>query len=129
MYCLDTNIVIAIFRDDKKLAKKISGIDPDDIFFTDITLCELFRGAYKSQKKEESLKLVYDFMNNFKLLGLTKDSCEIFGKDFAELGKVGKPTQELDLIISSIAKENDLILVTRNKKDFENISGLKIETW
>ena len=129
MYCLDTSVVIAIFRDDKGIAKKISTIDPDKIFFTDITLCELFKGAYKSQRKEESLRLVYDFVNNFKLLGLTIESCEIFGKDFNALARIGKPTQEFDLIISCIAKENDLTLVTRNKKDFENIPDLKLEGW
>ncbi len=129
MYCLDTSIIVAIFRDEKGIGNKIKGIGPDRIFFTDITLCELFKGAYKSQKKDESLKLVHDFMNNFKLLSLTAVSCEIFGKDFVELTKKGKVTQELDLMIASIAKENDLIVVTRNKKHFENIPDLKIEEW
>ncbi len=129
MYCLDTSVVIAIFRDDRGIAKKISAIDPDKVFFTDITLCELFKGAYKSQRKEESLRLVYDFVNNFKLLGLTVEGCEMFGKDFNALARTGKPTQEFDLVIASIAKENDLILVTRNKKDFENVPDLKIEEW
>ncbi len=34
MYCLDTDIVIAIFRGDKELAKKISNINPSEVFFT-----------------------------------------------------------------------------------------------
>ena len=129
MYCLDTSIIIAVFRNDKGIAKKIRASESDKIFFTDVTLCELFKGAYKSQKKEESLRLVYDFLNNFKLLGLTVESCEIFGKDFNALTRIGKPTQDFDLIISSIAKENDLILVTRNKRHFENIPDLKVEEW
>ena len=37
--------------------------------------------------------------------------------------------QVRDLMISSIAISKDLILVTRNKKHFENIPGLKLEQW
>ena len=129
MYCLDTNVIIDFFRGDKVLAKKVGEMGPDEIFFTEITLCELFRGAYKSMQKEKSLQLIYDLVRNYRFLALTPDSCEIFGRDFNALARMGKPTQEFDLIVSSIAKENDLILVTRNRKHFENIPDLKLEEW
>ncbi|MBI2970961.1 MAG: PIN domain-containing protein [Candidatus Aenigmarchaeota archaeon] len=129
MYCLDTSIIIAIFRGDKELAKKISGLDPNSIFFTPVTLCELFKGAYKSQQKEKSLALIYDFSVNYRLLGSSARGCELFGKDFNILEKAGKPTQEFDLMMASIAKENGLVLVTRNRKHFENVQDLKLEVW
>lgn len=129
MYCLDSDVIIAIFRGDKELAKKISGLSPDDIFFTEITLCELFKGAYKSAQKEKSLELIYNFASNYRMAGLSLNACEIFGKDSDFLSRAGKQTQEFDLLTAVIAKENKLILVTRNKKHFENIPGLKIEEW
>jgi len=129
MYCLDTNVIIAIFRGDRELAKKIVSINPDDISFTVISLCELFKGAYKSKQREQSLKLIYDFASNYELLGLTQNSCEIFGKDFNALDNVGKQTEQFDLLTASIAKENNLILITRNKKHFTNISDLQLEEW
>lgn len=48
------------------------------------------------------------------------------------LEKIGKPAQELDLQIATCAISNNLILVTRNVKDFQNIqevSNLMIENW
>lgn len=129
MYCLDTNIITAIFRGEKELAKKINTINPNDIFFTGITLCELFKGAYKSKQREKSLSLIYDFASSYKLLGLTLTSCEIFGKDFDNLEKAEKQTQQFDLLTASIAKENSIVLVTRNKRHFENIPDLKLEEW
>lgn len=48
------------------------------------------------------------------------------------LEKIGKPAQELDLQIAACAISNNLILVTRNVKDFQNIqevSNLMIENW
>jgi len=34
-----------------------------------------------------------------------------------------------DLIIASIAKANDLILVTHNGKEFNRVEGLTVEDW
>lgn len=129
MYCLDTNIIISIFRGDKGLSRKIDGIHTDEIFFTVITLCELLKGAYKSVQKEKSLGLVKEFVSNYGLLGLTANSCEIFGQDFNYLEKAGKQTEQFDLITASIAKEHGFVLATRNKKHFENIPKLKLEEW
>jgi predicted nucleic acid-binding protein len=36
---------------------------------------------------------------------------------------------DFDIMIASIAIQNDLILATRNYKDFQNITSLKIEKW
>jgi tRNA(fMet)-specific endonuclease VapC len=129
MFCLDTDIIISIFRGDIELKKKISTIKQDDVAFTVITLCELFRGAYKSKDKDHNLLLIYDSLKNYKLLSLGIKGAEIFGADFNELEKEGKQTQLLDLLISSTSKQEDAILVTRNKKHFENIPDLKIEEW
>jgi predicted nuclease of predicted toxin-antitoxin system len=34
-----------------------------------------------------------------------------------------------DLIIASIAKANDLILITHNGKEFNRVDGLTVEDW
>ena len=129
MYCLDSDIMIQVIRGDKELKKKIDPIEPENVYFTTVTLCELFKGAYKSKKKEESVQFLYEILKNYKVLSLNIRSSEIFGMDFSKLEKIGKPTQILDLMIASITKANNLILITRNKKDFENIPDLKLEVW
>ncbi len=129
MYCLDSNIVALIFRGDEKLREKASSVGPDSVSITTIALCELFKGAYKSSRAEENINLIHDVLKNYKLLSLDIKSSEIYGMDFIKLEKMGKPTQVLDLMIASIAKANNLILVTKNKKHFENIQSLKIEEW
>ena len=139
MYCLDSSVIIGIFRGDKGLIKKISGISPDGIFFTELTLCELFKGAYKSAQKEKSLELIHEFSRNYNVIGLSIESCEAFGMDFNVLAKAGKQTQEFDLMTAVIAKQNNLILVTRKSqmtpkasiglRHFENIPNLKLEEW
>ena len=47
----------------------------------------------------------------------------------SRLQKLGLTPAFLDSQIASIAKTNDLILVTRNITDFENLLGLSLENW
>ena len=129
MYCLDTDIIISIFRGDSDLKKKLSAINIDEVAFSIITLCELFRGAYKSRDKDRNLFLIYDALRNYRLLSLGIKSAELSGADFNKLEKKGSQTQMFDLLIASIAKENNAIIITRNKKHFENIPDIKFEEW
>lgn len=125
-YCLDTNIIIDIFHGDAELKAKIDKLEDVTICVTPINLAELFKGAYCAQKKNEALELVEDFASNAKLLAFDETSCRIFGQKYAELASQGKQTQEPDLMIASITIANNITLITRNKKDFVNISGLKM---
>lgn len=128
MYCLDTNTVIDIFRGDRALKEKVEKASDAGIFITSITLCELYKGAYLSKEAEKSLNEINTFLLYFDSLDLTRDACEIFGKEYSRLQKLGKNTEELDLIIASIAKANNLTLITRDQKHFENIN-IKKEIW
>ncbi|MEI6789919.1 MAG: type II toxin-antitoxin system VapC family toxin [Myxococcaceae bacterium] len=47
----------------------------------------------------------------------------------ARLQKIGIQIPVSDAQIAAIAYTNDLILVTRNEKDFKAFQGLKIENW
>ena len=47
----------------------------------------------------------------------------------ARLERLGKPQSFVDGQIAAVAATNDLILVTRNVRDFANFKGLKVENW
>lgn len=130
MYCLDTNIIVDLFRKDEKLKEKILSIKSQnkEISTTTINLCELYKGVYLSKNLQGSEKDIDDLMDSVPILTQDKFSAKEFGREFARLQRLGKMTQEIDLMIAAIAKANNLILVTRNKKDFENIN-VKIEVW
>lgn len=128
-YCLDTNIVIALFRGDEFLRDKFAGLSSrGELFISYITLCELYKGAFLSALYEKSLQEINNLLVIVDLLDFNADACAFFGKEYARLNKLGKQTEESDLMIASIAKAHDLIVVTRNKKHFENI-GVKLEVW
>jgi tRNA(fMet)-specific endonuclease VapC len=129
MYCLDTNIIVNYLRGDKETLSKLNEVSHDtEIFITPLTLCELFRGAYLSKDSEIKLKLIKEFTDSFVLLEFDEKVCIEYGKEYARLSKLGKITENIDLMIACFAKVNGLILVTRNIKHFEN-TGVKLEVW
>ena len=125
MLCLDTNIAIDFLRGDKKISLIK---EKEDIFLTSITLCELFKGVSLSSKSENELKIVEEFVNSNEVLDLDKNASREFGNIFSKLHKIGKMIPESDLLIASIVKANNSVLVTRDKKHFENM-GIQVEIW
>ena len=129
MYCLDTNIVVDILRGDRELAKRVAKeVEEGDVFLTPVSLCELYRGVFGHSKPEQKEIILNLFISNFSLTSFSDDACRIFGEIYNSLKKKGKTVSEFDLMIASIAKANDLVLVTRDKKHFENL-GIRVEVW
>jgi len=124
-------IVIAIFRGDVSLKDKISKLVEKEvkIHITPITLCELYKGAFLAERSAEAVALIDRFLKIVRLLDFSELACLEFGKLYSELKKKGWPTQQVDMLIASIVKASNLVLITRNKKDFERIPGLRLEVW
>ena len=52
-----------------------------------------------------------------------------YGNIRAELEKSGQTIGVNDLHIAGHARSEGLILVTNNKREFERVSGLRLENW
>lgn len=129
MYCLDASIIISALRGDDKLKRRIESVEPENINIASVTLCELFQGAYKTSNPEKNLSLVRSFVGNYSTFAFDDKCAEIFGMDFNELEKIGKPTQVFDLLLASVAKRNGFVVVTRDRNHFKDIPDLKVEEW
>ena len=129
MHCLDTDVIIWYFKGDQLIKSKIDAIEKSELFTTTITLCELYRGAFLSQNSEKNLIIVNKLLESINIMGLDAYSCQLYGKIYAELKKSGNLTQDCDLMIAALCIANDKILATRNRKHFDKIKGLKIESW
>lgn len=131
MFCLDTDMIVAFLRDDAAAIKKLKQLQMSgtDIAVTTVTLSELYKGAFLSVKRDAGIAFVNEFLEGIALLTQNKLSCLLFGQDYALLKNKGLLTGEMDLMIASICKAHDCVLVTRNIKDFKNIPELMIEKW
>jgi tRNA(fMet)-specific endonuclease VapC len=56
-------------------------------------------------------------------------ACRIAADLYATLRREGRPIEDADLLVASIALANDCVLVTHNTAHYARIPGLKMEDW
>lgn len=127
-YLLDTNICIHYFKGQFELKSKIERIGFQSFAISEITLAELIYGAEKSLRKAENMKVVEAFTDKIAIIPII-DSIWLYCKEKARLKIKGTIISDLDLFIGATAIINDMILVTRNVKEFERMENIKIENW
>jgi tRNA(fMet)-specific endonuclease VapC len=134
-YLLDTNTLSEPLRKIPSLTvlKKIQS-HQTEIATAALVLYEMIRGAHclpeQAEKQVRILQYVDKFIRvNFPILPYTETTASWHGIEVARLIMLGKTPSPIDSQIAAIAKTNDLILVTRNVKDFDCFTDLHIENW
>jgi tRNA(fMet)-specific endonuclease VapC len=130
-YVLDTNIITAILKDNEIAKGRMSKavLDGDEIFVNGISYYEIKRGLLAANATKQ-LNLFIQFCSKFPVLLL--DRVPIFDEAaeiYAHLQKTGALIDDADILIASIVKLKDFILVTNNIAHFQRIQGLKTENW
>ena len=93
-----------------------------------ITLYEIESGlAHRDAHKQ--LARFRQFSADCTLHPLTEETVRISAKIYADLRKIGKTLDDLDLLIAGTALAEDLMVVTRNRKHFDRIEGLEVVDW
>lgn len=130
-YLLD-NICIHYLKGDFDLKNRVRQTGPNNCYISEITIAELLFGAENSSpaKYQENLKRVRSFELAFSAQTLPiVTGFSIYAKEKARLRRSGRIVGEFDLLIGATALRYDLILVTRNTKDFANLAGIQLENW
>ena len=127
---IDSDILSFYFKGDVRVIKNFERYleTYNVINLSIITYYEILSGLkYKNATKQ--IIRFEKFVSKNNLLHLTKKSSEISAEKYAELRNKGKTIENSDILITGVALEHNLILVTNNEKHFKNISELKIENW
>ena len=128
-YMLDTNIVIYVIKRKPISALEIFNRHAGQLSISSITLAELIHGAEKSEQTEKNLRLVEDFTSRLAVLDYDIKAAAHYGNIRADLEKSGQMIGVNDLHIAGHARSEGLILVTNNRREFERVSGLRLENW
>lgn len=126
-YLLDSDILIYFLKGKQEVIEKLSQLPMDNLYISRINYTELIYGAYNSARVDENLKIIKPFLKKFKILEFDEDSSLIFAKEKARLKKSGNIIADMDLMIASIAIQNECILITNNLKHFQRVQNLQIE--
>ena len=94
---------------------------------------ELLFGCYRlpdSKRRERFEHYVREILEpSFLVLPYDARAADWHAAERARLGSVGKTPPFSDGQIAAVARTQDLILVTRNVRDFTDFEGLTIEDW
>ncbi len=132
MYLIDTNVISELAKPapDSAVIKWFASTSVQNIYVSAITLCELQRGLamLPAGKRKNALTSAIEglIQEDFaqRCLGLDARCAPLFGELAAKQQKNGRPCTTEDAMIAAIALANQLVLVTRNTKDFAGIDGL-----
>ncbi|MGM9702860.1 MAG: type II toxin-antitoxin system VapC family toxin [Prevotella sp.] len=127
-YLLDTNICIYLLKGQRGIVEKIEVTGCDNCFITDVTLAELWFGAYNSNRIEQQKRGISYLEQLFNVISI-KDSVELFGSNKAYLKSMGTIIDDFDILIGSTAIKHNLIMVTENVRHLSRLPGIIVENW
>jgi predicted nucleic acid-binding protein len=93
-----------------------------------ISAAELWEGVYFSRDPKRSEVMLEEFLSAVVILGLDEEICKRFGQLRGSLRKRGQIIGDFDLLIAATALRHGMTLLTNNRKHFETIAGLQIES-
>ncbi len=123
---VDTNVVVAYFRGDRKLHPNFTGATTVNLPW--VVLGELYYGAQRAQRKQEQLAYIRDLLTFTEVLFPDHDTAAIYGQIKAELAQLGKPIPDNDLWVAATARQHDLPLATRDAH-FAQVPRLTTLDW
>ena len=107
----------------------MDGLSPGQVALCSIVRAELLYGALKSARSNRNMEQLARFLRGFPCLPFNEAASEAYANIRVQLEKAGKPVGPNDLLIAAIAIANQLVLVTRNTREFSQIEGLVLEDW
>ena len=127
-YLIDTDWAIHYLNQHQGIVQRLHVLLDDGLGLSIISLAELYEGVYYSRDPEGDEQELNDFLRGLTILGIDEAICKIFGKELGRLRAVGRSIGDFDLLIGVTALHHDLTLLTNNRRHFERIEGLRIES-
>lgn len=135
LWVLDTDHLSLLQRGYPQVRQRINAVSSEEIAITMVTVVEQLYGRLnqiKSANSEDALTFSYrqlretleDF-RNINLLDFDLDAYNSYTDLVRQRIRIG--TQDLRIAATVISRNG--VLVTRNRRDFERVPGLRFEDW
>ncbi|HTW94226.1 MAG TPA: type II toxin-antitoxin system VapC family toxin [Tepidisphaeraceae bacterium] len=127
---LDTNVCVGLLRGSRRSGTRWLTKHPvDQVGLSMITLAELWYGVSKSADAEGNRSAVIDFCTALAIAPFDAQAAAAYGEVRARLERSGTPIGPLDTLIAAHALSLDAVLVTNNQREFQRVSGLRLDSW
>lgn len=120
---VDTGVFIDYLRSKDKAKTILQGLpENSELYISSVTLYELYMGA-TNERKWLDVKLLTE---DIPVLSFTKSIAERAALTYQELKKENMIIEFRDIFIAATAITHDMPVLTRNKKHFTRVKGLKL---
>ncbi len=138
LWLLDTDHVSLLLERHPQVSRRVA-YQGAEVAISIVTVQELFNGwvvrINGARKVEDVVRLYGKLSRTVALFGRVRvldfdgKAGETFQRLLRENPTLSKQRLQKDMRIAAIALANDAVVVTRNYRDFSQVSGLNIEDW
>ncbi|MBF2053690.1 MAG: type II toxin-antitoxin system VapC family toxin [Candidatus Sericytochromatia bacterium] len=130
MYLLDTNICIYIINQKSpQVLQQIRSHLAQGLFISSLTVAELAYGVENSQQQAKNKLALLNFLTVFQILNFEAADAVVYGELKARLKQAGKLIGPIDMLLAAQALRQNLVFVSNNLKEFQQVQGLILEDW
>lgn len=131
MIHLDTSFLVDLLREARRrqpaaAMAKLEELADEDLGISIFALCELEAGAACSKAPDEERRRMQGIVAPLAIAPVDAELAEHYGRLLADLRTRGLTISTMDLLIAASALADGAPLVTRNRRHFERVQGLRI---
>ncbi len=127
-YLLDTDWAIEYLRGTERFALRIASLLPQGVAISIVSVAELYEGVAAAPDWHASEREVMRLVGFLDLLDIDLEIARTFGIERRRLRAAGQGIGDMDLLIGATALRHELTLLTNNRRHFERIPNLAIES-
>lgn len=127
-YLLDTDIVVFFLRGKKEITERLSSLDPNQIYISEVTEAELEYGNYCSGRYDENREMLDRFLSCIHVIPFS-EAISLYAKERFRLNSLGMGIEDFDLLIGCTSVAKGLVMVTNNERHYSRIEGIEIDNW
>ena len=130
-YLLDTGIAQDFINDRHGVRRRVLGERQrgNKIGICTPVLGELWSGVERSTSRDRNLQRLQLALSHLIVWPYTNEAAQRFGLIFADLRRIGRPMQQIDIMVAAIALTLGNCVVISSDTDLGAVPGLAAENW
>ena len=125
-YLIDTDRVADYLKGVAQSVALLEDLAPDGLGISLITYGEIYDGIYAGRDPQTHERAFQNFLRAVLVVSLNRTILRRFARIRGELRRKGQLIGDPDILIAATALCHDLVLVTRNRKDFSRVPDLSL---
>ena len=127
-YLVDTDWAIHHLNGHALIMQRLQDLQHEGLGLSVVSLAEVYEGVYYSRDPDASERSLIAFLESVALIGIDEETAKIFARERGRLRAAGTLIGDADLFIAATALQQEATLLTNNRRHFERVTGLQMES-